>query len=232
MFIVSHESRFASVKVIGLALSEFTDVDFITVHSTQASLTTVQGSAATTRLVPSTGEATSGAIDGSDMVILIVDFVDITAIVDAIKVAKMAVSEAALVTAIAILPVTERGKQQANTHFKQLLDYVDTITPIDPRLLVMTQCDTDDLSVALSCMSLAILRCCISHMFYAGLNCTDFADLKWVLQKSGVSAFGFGVAKGPHRAHHAVTNALNAPAIKAVTSHKVDRCWVISTGTD
>lgn len=152
-------------------------------------------------------------------------------------VAQTAKEKGLLTVGVVTIPFRDEGEEalyRAIQGIKELTKNVDCILIIDNQKLYQLHGDLDvfnafpkaDDVLATAVKSIAEIITC------GGYINVDFADVKKVMQNSGVALMGIGEASGPNRAETAVNMAFHSPLLNNLDLSNVRNALVNITSSD
>lgn len=181
-------------------------------------------------------EEIAAAIKGADMVFVTCGMGGGTGTGAAPLVAKTAKEMGKLTVAVVTVPFRDEGKEalyRAVEGIKELSKHVDSILVIDNQKLyqlygkmgLKKSFAKADEVLATAVKSIAEI---ITSSGYINV---DFADVKKVMQNSGVAIMGIGEAEGEDRAVKAVEQALNSPLLNDLNLRSVKNALINITAS-
>jgi cell division protein FtsZ len=162
----------------------------------------------------------SEALKGSDLIFLAGGLGGGTATGGLPVVAEVAKQSGALTIAVVTKPFSFEGSQReriAAEGLMKLKDKVDAIIVVpNDRIFTVISKDTPILKAfeAIDEVLRNALRGLVEMIAMPGIINVDFADVKNVMQDSGITIIGVGTGSGPNRAVDAVNQALHSPLLE------------------
>lgn len=153
-------------------------------------------------------------------------------------IAQVAKEKGLLTVGVVTIPFRDEGAEalyRAGEGIKELSKHVDSLLVIDNQKLyklfgdlnVFSAFPKADEVLATAVKSIAEIITCTGY-----IN-ADFADVKKVMQNSGMAIMGIGVASGPERAVQAVEQAFNSPLLNDLNLGNVKNALVnITTSSE
>ena len=149
--------------------------------------------------------------------------------------AKLAKEKGKLTVGVVTIPFRDEGKEslfRAVEGIKEMSKYVDSLLVIDNEKLYKlygTMSTRNGFARANEVLATAVKS--ISEVITTtGEINVDFADVKKVMQNSGVAIMGIGEAEGPDRAVKAVESALNSPLLNDLNLQNVKNALINISG--
>lgn len=135
-------------------------------------------------------------------------------------IAGWAKDEGALTVAIVTRPFSFEGKkrhQQSIDGLNKLKDKVDSLIVVsnDKLLMLKGNTSTQNAFEEADRILMKSVETIIDLIIKPSIINSDFADVKNVLENSGVALIGYGLGKGPNKSVDAANNAINSPLLEA-----------------
>ena len=135
-------------------------------------------------------------------------------------IAEWSKDEGALTVAIVTRPFSFEGKKRHEQSIKglnKLKEAVDSLIVVSNDRLLMLKGDapTQNAFEAADNILMQSVKTIIDLIIKPSIINSDFADVKNVLQDSGVALIGYGLGKGPNKSLDAANSALNCPLLEA-----------------
>lgn len=161
---------------------------------------------------------------GSDMVFVLVDLGERSALGVALDLAQVARASGALTIGIGLQPLSSESQDRslcAQYGLTELEAKVDALFAIDPnRLLPQTSCKLSDVRAEVNSVVLHILLGFIEPCAVPGYINLGFSDVLAVIKGRGLAAIGFAQATGDNFVVDAVKQAVHYPLLESVDLKK------------
>ena len=161
---------------------------------------------------------------GSDMVYVLVDLGERSAVGAALDLAQVARASGALTIGIGLQPLSCDSQERlecAQHGLTELEAKVDALFAIDPnQLLPQTSCKLSDVRAEVNSVALHILLGLIEPCVETGYICLDFSDILTIFKGRGRAAIGFAQASGDNFVVAAVKQAVRYPLLESVDLKK------------
>lgn len=161
---------------------------------------------------------------GSDMVYVLVDLGERSAVGAALDLAQVARASGALTIGIGLQPLSCDSQERLECSqygLTELEAKVDALFAIDPnRLLPQTSCKLSDVRAEVNSVALHILLGLIEPSVEPGYICMDFSDVLTLFKGRGRAAIGFAQASGENFVVDAVKQAVHYPLLESVDLKK------------
>ena len=149
---------------------------------------------------PADLEEVQQLLAGSDMVLVLVDLGDSSAVGAAFDLAQVARATGALTIGIGLQPLSCDSQERLECSqygLTELEAKVDALFAIDPnQLLPQTSCKLSDVRAEVNSVALHILLGLIEPCVEPGYICLDFSDVLTIFKGRGRAAIGFAQASG------------------------------------
>ena len=179
---------------------------------------------------PADLEEVQQLLAGSDMVLVLVDLGDSSAVGAAFDLAQVARATGALTIGIGLQPLSCDSQERlecAQYGLTELEAKMDALFAIDPnRLLPQTSCKLSDVRTEVNSVALHILLGLIEPCVEPGYICLDFSDVLTIFKGRGRAAIGFAQASGDNFVVDAVKLAVRYPLLEQVDLKKASGLFV------
>ena len=167
---------------------------------------------------------------GSDMVYVLTDLGERSAVGAALDLAQVARATSALTMGIGLQPLSSDSQERLECSqygLTELEANMDALFAIDPnRLLPQTSCKLSDVRAEVNSVALHILLGLIEPCVETGYICLDFSDVLTVFKGRGRAAIGFAQASGENFVVDAVKQAVRYPLLEQVDLKKASGLFV------
>ena len=167
---------------------------------------------------------------GSDMVYVLTDLGERSAVGAALDLAQVARATSALTMGIGLQPLSRDSQERLECSqygLTELEANMDALFAIDPnRLLPQTSCKLSDVRAEVNSVALHILLGLIEPCVETGYICLDFSDGLTVVKGRGRAAIGFAQASGENFVVDAVKQAVRYPLLEQVDLKKASGLFV------